>query len=300
MKNFFITTMFLFVMHALHATKGIVYHNGVDFPFLEHVCEDQRLVLRCSHIVIVNPFKYDMELVNCRGWEKIGDVADRYHAQLAIAGGLCKLDDGEPQELFKMDGRYVHNGHINHLGAVAWNRGELSKMQIDKIDHSSGIVSPCFEQKNVDFWENAQNILGADTVLLKNGEIVVRPQENSLIPSSFFDGNYGKTAIGITEEGVLIFVALNIFLGDEKEEGCDGRLSSLEVAKVMENLGCIDALSLSGKPSMFYQGKTFSSLSEEDVGNVLVLKCRDECFEEDEDSDEEYNEEEDEYCFFGV
>ena len=85
------------------------------------------------------------------------------------------------------------------------------------------------------------HILGAGPLLLNNGEIILYPQGEKF-NAAFIRQAASRSAIATTSNGKLIIAAVH------KRPGGRGP-TLLELAKIMQNLGAIDALNLDGGSS---------------------------------------------------
>lgn len=100
-----------------------------------------------------------------------------------------------------------------------------------------------------------QDAIGAGPVLVKNSKVQntygeeIWDDEGGILPN----GNHPRTAVGITESMKMIYFVCE---GRQATEGVAG-LSTEDVAKIMLDLGCTDALNLDGGGStcMLVNGK---------------------------------------------
>lgn len=130
-----------------------------------------------------------------------------------------------------------------------------------------------FPEAGKDF--EAVNGIGGGPVLIKNGEI------RNTATEELFDGKNGimvadphpRTAIGITDDGRLV---LFVCEGRNMTEGVPG-FTTAEVAAILKDFGCVDALNLDGGGSslMLVNGKELikpSDKKERAVASCVYFK----------------------------
>ena len=91
-----------------------------------------------------------------------------------------------------------------------------------------------------ELWESAENGLGSI-----GGRLI----ENGTVYTEFEAGTAPRTAVGITEDGVLIF-----YVVDGRQSGYSTGLSLKNLAQRMSELGCVDAINLDGGGSTAIAG----------------------------------------------
>lgn len=91
-----------------------------------------------------------------------------------------------------------------------------------------------------ELWESAENGLGSI-----GGRLI----ENGTVYTEFEAGTAPRTAVGITEDGVLIF-----YVVDGRQSGYSAGLSLKNLAQRMSELGCVDAINLDGGGSTAIAG----------------------------------------------
>ncbi len=88
-------------------------------------------------------------------------------------------------------------------------------------------------------WEKVENVIGGGPVLVREGKIAV-DAESEGFPASFYAKRHPRTAIGRTADGDIWLVAI-----DGRQEISVGATLD-ETARVMQRLGCVDAMNLDG------------------------------------------------------
>lgn len=120
---------------------------------------------------------------------------------------------------------------------------------------------------------DARWAVGGGPVLLKNGEIVNSYEAELFLSDVGCDRNNPRTAVGVTAEGSMVFFVCE---GREMTEGVKG-LTTSEVAAILKDLGCTEAINLDGGGSscMLVCGKETikpSDGSQRSVACTLMLK----------------------------
>lgn len=258
---------------------GFSYKTGEDFPFLEELSQegyigdsfDPSLV----HVVVVNPSLVKMDLVRCGLRNTVSGIARNYSAPFAIVGGFYRKDK-KPSGIFKKAGRFLEFHGNQEQGAIGWNSDDLNHVQIDRLYRTKqGDLCPILEVQKEEFWRSASNILGSTPVLLKNGQILDFVEEG--VPQSFLCEYYPRSAMGIRNDGFLIFAVIDATSDDDVRRCGVCGMSMKGLAEFMRRLGCTQAINLCGgrSTSMFYLWKAlYHGSREKTVSNVLVLQYR--------------------------
>lgn len=88
-------------------------------------------------------------------------------------------------------------------------------------------------------WERIENVIGGGPLLLKDGKVAVDAEAQGFQPS-FYAVRHPRTALGRTADGDLWFVAI-----DGRQSMSAGATLD-ETAKILQRLGCTDAINLDG------------------------------------------------------
>jgi exopolysaccharide biosynthesis protein len=123
------------------------------------------------------------------------------------------------------------------------------------VGYHSGLSSPSFAK-----WK-MKTAIGGGPVLLQNGEVNISNNEERKFGGKAVNNPEPRTAIGYTKDNKLIILV------------CEGRsksaagLSLVQVAKILKELGCTEALNLDGGGSscMLINGKETNSPSAKGV-----------------------------------
>lgn len=118
-------------------------------------------------------------------------------------------------------------------------------------------------------WNDVEHIISGGPYLLKEGKVFIDTASQKL---NGITGRNPRTAVGYTKENVMITVTV-----DGRKEGSGG-VTLQELAKIMEDLGCYEAINLDGGSStvMYVGGKTLngSNVKSTAVSNALVVKTK--------------------------
>lgn len=108
------------------------------------------------------------------------------------------------------------------------------------------------EIKTIPNWENVTHIISGGPYLVKNGEKFVDTVEQKL---NAIGGRNPRTAIGYTKDNTLILVTV-----DGRENSSIG-MTLWELAGLMQELGCVNAMNLDGGGStvMYVKGKVVNN-----------------------------------------
>lgn len=161
-------------------------------------------------------------------WGEYSPPSPKYGKQLVISGGkLIKTSYGRSQ--IPKDG-FVIVGPQKSLDTIANAR----KFKLDiKINPE---------------WKDVNHIISGGPYLVKNGDIYVDMTAQKL---ASIGGRNPRTAIGYTKDNSLIMLTA------DGREGASIGLTLIELANLMKELGCVNAMNLDGGGStvMYVKGK---------------------------------------------
>lgn len=161
-------------------------------------------------------------------WGEYSPPSPKYGKQLVISGGkLIKISYGRSQ--IPKDG-FVIVGPQKSLDTIANAR----KFKLDiKINPE---------------WKDVNHIISGGPYLVKNGDIYVDMTAQKL---ASIGGRNPRTAIGYTKDNSLIMLTA------DGREGASIGLTLIELANLMKELGCVNAMNLDGGGStvMYVKGK---------------------------------------------
>ena len=206
-----------------------IFDNGFEMP---------RVQLKANVVTNTGGLKIDNinqprmlstnTIVYTPDWGEYSPPSPKYGKQLIISGGkLVKTSYGRSQ--IPKDG-FVIVGPQKSLDTIANAR----KFKLDiKINPE---------------WKDVNHIISGGPYLVKNGDIYVDMTAQKL---ASIGGRNPRTAIGYTKDNSLIMLTA------DGREGASIGLTLVELANLMKELGCVNAMNLDGGGStvMYVKGK---------------------------------------------
>ena len=247
--------------------KAAIFLFIVCYPFratalsYEHISEGY---FTSIHVLTVSPSEHTIIPVKSMegevNRETVSSLAKRYNAYAAINGGFWKLD-GRPAGALKIDGQWLGTP-IKPRGAIGWSTIN-HKALIDRIltDYSITECPPEYQVSVIpastpsytspEEWEQLEHVVGGAPVLVQNGHLIEDFSSEQTL-ESFLVQRHPRTAVGIKGNGDWIFVVV-----DGRFYELFGGMTMNELARLMLDLGCIEALNLDGGGSstMVIEGK---------------------------------------------
>ncbi len=155
---------------------------------------------------------------------------ENYNVIASINGDGYNMSTGEPGGLLIMDGKEYHPidgggffGILEDGTAVIGTQAEYNSIYKDRVKEGIG---------------------GFGITLIKDGEIAVKTNSN------YFKDRASRTAVGITRTGKVVFMVLD---GRQEPISCGG--DAMEIAQIMFEAGCVNAINLDGGGSTTYVAK---------------------------------------------
>jgi exopolysaccharide biosynthesis protein len=205
------------------------------------------------HVLTVDPREHVIRPVRASGdnvaRETVTTLARRYGALAAINGGFWKLN-GNPAGILKINHRW-YGTPTKPRGAIGWSRNG-QRVLIDRVLtnyplNSSPADSPIEvipasvpPHTTSEEWRELEHIVGGTPVLISGGNLIEDyTPEQTLI--TFLINKHPRTAVGIRSNGEWVFVVV-----DGRFYGFLGGMAIRELAELMLQLGCTEALNLDG------------------------------------------------------
>ena len=166
--------------------------------------------------------------------EKYGNPESEYYIEnynviASINGAGYNMTTGEPSGLLVMDGVEYHSVDANGFFGI--------------LKDGTAIIGTAAEYNAMkDQVQEAIARFGA--ILVKDGEIAVTHSD------SYTEDRASRTAVGITKTGKVVFMVLD---GRQEPVSCGGSMQ--EIAQIMLEAGCVDAINLDGGGSTTYVAK---------------------------------------------
>ncbi len=164
---------------------------------------------------------------------------ENYQAIVGINGAGYNMTTGEPSGLLVMNGVEYQKPNNNGFFGILKN----GKAVI-------GTTDEYYEMKD----QVKEGIAAFGSTLVKDGKISVSAS------GSYYDNRASRTAVGITRTGKVVFMVLD---GRQEPVSCGGSME--EIAQIMLEAGCVDAVNLDGGGST-----TFAARQEGDDKVTLV------------------------------
>ncbi len=158
------------------------------------------------------------------------DYIENYNVIVSTNGAGYNMETGEPSGLLVMGGVEYHP--INSSGFVGL------------LKDGTPVIGTTEEYKTIykDKVQEGIAIFGA--TLVKDGKIAVNQT------SSYYSDRASRTAIGITKTGKIVMMVLD---GRQEPVSCGG--SMIEIAQIMLDAGCVQAVNLDGGGSTTFVSK---------------------------------------------
>jgi exopolysaccharide biosynthesis protein len=241
-KHFFIKiALFLWIASIPSEIRGFSYEYISDGYFTS------------VHVLTVDPKEHVILPVKASGEEiareTVATLAKSYGASAAVYGGFWKAN-GNPAGILKINCLW-YGTPIKPRGAIGWSLNG-QRVLIDRIltnyhlkdcsDESAIEVIPMSTPPHTtpEEWRGLEHIVGGTPVLVRNGNVI---EDYSLEQTleSFLVKKHPRTAVGIRDSGEWVFVVV-----DGRLYGFLGGMTIKELAELMLDLGCIEALNLDG------------------------------------------------------
>jgi len=167
-------------------------------------------------------------IVYTRDWGEVSPLSPKYGAQLVVENGKV-IEFTSSNAIIPKNG-FVLVGPRKKLETIA--NAEKLKLNIQ--------INP--------EWKDVNHIVSGGPYLVKNGEVYVDMTAQKL---SSVGGRNPRTAIGYTKDNHLIMLTA------DGREGSSIGLTLLELAELMKEFGCVNAMNLDGGGStvMYIQGE---------------------------------------------
>ncbi len=158
------------------------------------------------------------------------DYIENYNVIASINGGGYNMSTGEPGGLLIMDGKeYQGIGASGFFGI---------------LNDGTAVIGTTDEYNKIYKGQLMEAIGGFGTTLIKDGEVAITATSN------YYKDRASRTAVGITKTGKVVFMVLD---GRQEPVSCGG--SMIEIAHIMYEAGCVQAINLDGGGSTTYVAK---------------------------------------------
>ncbi|MBR4282804.1 MAG: phosphodiester glycosidase family protein, partial [Clostridia bacterium] len=153
-----------------------------------------------------------------------------YNVIASINADGFNMQTGEPGGLLIMDGTQYHG---------------ISKSGFFGITKDGKAVMGTTDDYNKYYKDQLKEAVGGfGTMLIKNGEIAVSKTD------TYYTSRASRTAVGVTRTGKVVFMVLD---GRQEPFSCGGSME--EIAQIMFEAGCVEAINLDGGGSTTFVAK---------------------------------------------
>ncbi|MBA3814961.1 MAG: phosphodiester glycosidase family protein [Parachlamydiaceae bacterium] len=223
--------------------------NGISYEYFSNGYSTS------VHVLTVNPNENIIVPVKSAG-EEIGretvmTLSKRYGAVAAVNGGFWKLN-GNPAGILKINNHW-HGTPTKPRGAIGWSINN-PKVLIDRLltnyQINDCLYPNCGEIEVIPMsippnttpeeWREVEHIVGGTPLLVSKG-CIIEDYSSEQTLESFLVKKHARTAVGIKNTGEWLFVVV-----DGRIHGLLAGMTMKELAELMVELGCIEALNLDG------------------------------------------------------
>ncbi|MFI0434230.1 MAG: phosphodiester glycosidase family protein [Parachlamydiaceae bacterium] len=221
--------------------------NGISYEYFSSGC------FTSVHVLTVDPNENIIMPVKASGndidRETVMTLAKHYGAVAAINGGFWK-PNGSPAGILKINHDW-YGTPIKPRGAIGWSINHHHVL-IDRI-LTNYPLNDCPNENEIEVipmsippnttpeeWKHLEHIVGGTPVLVSKGNIIQDYSSEQTL-ESFLVKKHPRTAVGIRDSGEWIFVVV-----DGRFYGFLGGMTMKELAELMVELGCVEALNLDG------------------------------------------------------
>ena len=153
---------------------------------------------------------------------------ENFNVVVGTNADFFNMGTGEPTGILVMQGVEYHPVGREPFFAI--------------LDDGSAVIATKDEYAN--YSDRIQEAVGANTFLVRNGEIAVGHSSN------YMNSRASRTCVGLTESGKVVLMVLD---GRQEPWSCGG--SAEEIAQIMLDAGCVTAVNLDGGGSTTYAAK---------------------------------------------
>ncbi|MBE6573331.1 MAG: hypothetical protein E7652_02940 [Ruminococcaceae bacterium] len=149
------------------------------------------------------------------------DYIENYKVIASTNGAAFNMQTGEPGGLLVMNGKEYHSINNNGFFGI--------------LNDGTPVIATTEEYNNIYRGQVREGIAGFGSTLIKDGEILITGTSN------YYTSRASRTAVGITGTGKVVFMVLD---GRQEPFSCGGSME--EIAQIMFDAGCVQAINLDG------------------------------------------------------
>lgn len=247
---------FLFICIVFSHALFSLTPSGINYETYE--LQDQTVV----HILKIDSAYFDLILVKSKPIASVESLAYSHHAVAAINGGFFSRNSktyGNPVGILKIEDQW-YGQPIYPRGAIGWSENDpevLFDCLLTTVHKEGVTIIPQLKKVNAKEWEQKKYIIGGSPILVRDYEVMSDFAAEKTI-KSFLYKKHARSAIGVLPNGDFVFVVVD---GTKNWIFANSGITVLNLALLMQQIGCKDALNLDGGGSstMILQGKVMNT-----------------------------------------
>lgn len=196
-------------------------------------------------------------------------ICNDYNAVAGVNAGYFPLGGARDKDPYiRIDGKTVQNGHLG-VSQLFTNSALLINNNVATVRKFTDSGTNLNQVAAVIPPSQAQNIIVCGPMLITDGSI-----EDLNMSQSHNSSSTGRTGLGVVEDGTRVFMVVIDYNGDVMG------VSTLQLAKILQALGAVDAMNLvgGGSSTMFVENMGESgrvsnnTYSQRSVKSVIYVK----------------------------
>lgn len=205
--------------------------NGITYT--EIVYSDKNGAPVCAYAVTIKPGAASIQTtMPSDSAEKVGTVSNMKNQLSAAISNGKKAILGVNADFFDMGGTNVMRGLCIKDGVLISGTGDRPWFGIT----TEGLPVMGTSDDYIPYKDKLTTAVGASHVILKNGAT-----SNLSIGTEFSDTRHPRTAAGVTDDGSIVLIVV-----DGRQPKISNGASLADLAYIMAQLGCVDAVNLDG------------------------------------------------------
>ena len=242
-QRLFILSILLFCL-AFSTSLAINYEYSfpvMDGISLHHSQSDTTGILHNINIIKIDFHRNDLEILTATatpttGRKRTSDIVHEWNAIAGVNGGYFNFKPPTPVGLVMHDGKLLNPPIADIPPRAAIGFTPTHRVVIDRVEMKDGKLVGLH---NTD-WSDVTEALGGGPMLVHDGKLENTWAEESM-NVAFNRVSHPRTAIGVTKDTTVIMVVVD---GRQPKVSIGMPLDNLAV--LMINLGCVEAMNLDG------------------------------------------------------
>lgn len=211
------------------------------------------------HVLIVDPDEHPIMAVKAEGLTHVLRLVSKESGEAGVNGGFFHKD-GRAAGILRIEDLWY--GQATKLRAAIGWADDGREVIIDRVICDEDEILP--EQTEPEEWDFMEYIVGGTPLLVRDG-LLIEDYSIERTLESFLTERHARTAIGIRADGSWVFVVV------EMPARLFGGMTIRELAELMLELGCIDALNLDGGSSSTLVLGEDNIYGDRQVGDAIVI-----------------------------